>query len=70
MLKLFRVCVCSWIKKSLEWRKRYGADTLLEWDPPEVLRLYYPGGYLGHDKEGFPIWYEVIGYVDLKGMQM
>lgn len=54
--------------KSMEWRRKFGADEILEsWTVPEVCRSYLPGGFLGHDKYGHPIWYELIGRLDLKG---
>ena len=49
------------------WRKEWNADNILEWDPPEVVKKYYPGGYFGEDKQGFPIWIEILGSIDLKG---
>ena len=51
----------------MAWRQEFGADTILEWDPPEVLKKYYPGGYVGTCKEGYPIWIDTLGPVDLKG---
>ena len=54
--------------QSLEWRASYGADTILEdWDPPEVLKNYYPGGIFGVDKEGHPILYQLSKDFDPKG---
>ena len=37
------------------------------WTPPEVLVKYWPGGTYGVDKEGYPVWIDVVGTVDLKG---
>lgn len=56
------------LRNDVAWRKEWNADNILEWDPPEVLKKYYPGGYFGEDKQGFPIWIDVLGYIDLKGM--
>ncbi|XP_042193700.1 SEC14-like protein 2 [Callorhinchus milii] len=57
------------IRKHLEFRKQMKADTLTkEWDPPEVLIRYFAGGMCGYDKEGSPIWYDVIGPLDPKGL--
>lgn len=42
-------------------------DKVLEWEVPEVLLKYYPGGYFGEDKEGCPLWFDTLGTVDLKG---
>jgi len=44
-----------------------GADRVLEWTPPEVIQRYYPGGIVGNDKEGHPVWIEPGGRVDMKG---
>lgn len=33
----------------------------------QVLTKYFPGGFFGEDKEGFPVYYEFIGNLDFKG---
>ena len=43
-----------WCPQSLEWRQEWGADSVLEWEVPEVLTKYYPVGMAGHDKTGCP----------------
>ena len=54
--------------QSLEWRRKYGADTILDdWTPPEVCVKYYPGGFFGESKQGYPIWFDTLGTIDLKG---
>ena len=53
--------------QSMAWRKEFGADTILDWEAPEVLKKFYPGGPPGHCKEGYPVWIDVLGTVDLKG---
>ena len=59
------MCAVSW--QSMEWRRQYGTDSILEnWKVPEVM-AYMPGGYYGHDKFGHPIWYELLGGHDLRG---
>jgi hypothetical protein len=58
------------LRDSLQWRKKYGTDKLLEWKIPEVLTKYSPGNYFGHDKKGFPIWYELLGRYDMKGLML
>ncbi|XP_030074698.1 SEC14-like protein 2 isoform X2 [Microcaecilia unicolor] len=34
----------------------------------KVLQLYRSGGFCGYDREGYPIWYYVIGTLDAKGL--
>ena len=34
----------------------------------QVVRLYEPSGFCGHDREGSPVWYHIIRGLDLKGL--
>ena len=34
----------------------------------QVIEKYLSGGMCGHDREGSPVWYDVIGPVDPKGL--
>jgi hypothetical protein len=62
------VCIFGVLLQSLEWREQWQADTMLqEFRPPEVLRRYFCGGICGYDKEGYPIFIEPAGNLDMKG---
>ena len=39
----------------------------MEWEPPEVLVKYYPGGILAMDKDGQPVLVDLCGRSDMKG---
>ena len=56
-------------RTSIAYKAKMKAETLLtDYQPPEVLRKYLPGGFAGMDKEGSPIWIELYGYMDSKGL--
>ena len=58
------------LRDNQEWKKKFGTDTLLDWDVPEVLKMYYPGGFFGEDKHGCPIWIDTLGTIDPKGIAL
>ncbi|XP_029941012.1 SEC14-like protein 2 [Salarias fasciatus] len=57
------------IRKHAEFRRQMKVDTLVsDWKPPEVIEKYVSGGMCGYDREGSPVWYDVIGPLDPKGL--
>uniref|UniRef100_A0A3Q3S1H9 SEC14-like lipid binding 7 n=1 Tax=Mastacembelus armatus TaxID=205130 RepID=A0A3Q3S1H9_9TELE len=53
----------------VDFRRQMKVDTIItDWTPPEVIEKYVSGGMCGYDKEGSPIWYDVIGPLDPKGL--
>ncbi|XP_056434830.1 SEC14-like protein 2 [Gadus chalcogrammus] len=57
------------IRKHVEFRRKMRVDAIIsEWDPPEVIKKYVSGGMCGYDREGSPVWYDVIGPLDPKGL--
>uniref|UniRef100_A0AAQ6AA91 SEC14-like lipid binding 7 n=1 Tax=Amphiprion ocellaris TaxID=80972 RepID=A0AAQ6AA91_AMPOC len=57
------------VRKHVEFRRQMRVDSIIsDWKPPEVIEKYVSGGMCGYDKEGSPIWYDVIGPLDPKGL--
>lgn len=59
------------IRKHLEFRRHMRVDSIIEeFTPPEVIDKYVSGGSCGYDREGSPVWYDVVGPLDPKGLLM
>ncbi|XP_077996036.1 SEC14-like protein 2 [Glandiceps talaboti] len=57
------------LRNHFETRKKMKLDTIIEdFVDPEVLLKYYPGGMVGEDREGAPVWIDNIGQIDPKGL--
>ncbi|XP_052591826.1 SEC14-like protein 4 [Peromyscus californicus insignis] len=54
----------------VEFRNQQDLDHILTWQPPEVIQLYDSGGLCGYDYEGCPVWFDIIGTMDPKGLLM
>ena len=52
----------------MEYRKKFGADTILEdYTPPAMFEECLSGGFFGEDLDGHPVWYDNIGNLDPRG---
>ncbi|XP_033924498.1 SEC14-like protein 2 [Melopsittacus undulatus] len=56
------------LRKHLEFRKHMDANNIMSWEAPEVIRRYMSGGMCGYDREGSPIWYDIVGPLDARGL--
>ncbi|XP_036209684.1 SEC14-like protein 4 isoform X1 [Myotis myotis] len=56
------------LRKHLEFRKQQDLDNILTWQPSEVIQRYDSGGLCGYDYEGCPVWFDIIGSLDPKGL--
>uniref|UniRef100_A0A8C0TJ61 SEC14 like lipid binding 2 n=1 Tax=Canis lupus familiaris TaxID=9615 RepID=A0A8C0TJ61_CANLF len=56
------------LRKHVEFRKQKDIDHITSWQPPEVVQQYLSGGMCGYDLDGCPIWYDIIGPLDAKGL--
>nr|CAD7401319.1 unnamed protein product [Timema cristinae] len=53
---------------SMKWREKWEVETLNTWEPPEVIKKYYPSGLAGFDKEGAPVVVIPFAGLDMWGM--
>ncbi|XP_018321179.1 SEC14-like protein 2 [Agrilus planipennis] len=57
------------LRESLQWRKHWQVDDDLKtWEPPEVLKLYYPSGTCGLDNDGAPVIVVPFSGLDIVGL--
>ncbi|XP_049644859.1 SEC14-like protein 4 [Suncus etruscus] len=56
------------IRKYMEFRKQQDLDNIFSWQPPEVIQRYDTGGLSGYDFEGCPVWFDIIGTMDPRGL--
>jgi CRAL/TRIO domain len=49
-------------------KERYSEILTNGYQPPVVLRRYFPWGFIALDKSGYPVLYERIGKIDLIGL--
>ncbi|XP_007973590.1 SEC14-like protein 2 isoform X2 [Chlorocebus sabaeus] len=56
------------LRKHVEFRKQKDIDNIISWQPPEVIQQYLSGGMCGYDMDGCPVWYDIIGPLDAKGL--
>lgn len=62
------ILYCALFIKHIEFRECFGLDTVLtDWQPPEVLAKFTPGGFFGEDREGHPVWFDRMGNLDFRG---
>ncbi|XP_014469137.1 PREDICTED: protein real-time [Dinoponera quadriceps] len=57
------------LTQSLHWRKKHQIDKLLdEYEMPQVIKDYFPGGWHHFDKDGRPLYILRLGQMDVKGL--
>ncbi|XP_043836249.1 SEC14-like protein 2 isoform X2 [Dromiciops gliroides] len=56
------------LRNYMIFRKEKNLDNILSWQPSEVLQLYDVGGLSGYDREGCPVWLDITGCLDIKGL--
>eukprot|EP00118_Oscarella_pearsei_P011976 m.84507 g.84507 ORF g.84507 m.84507 type:complete len:148 (+) comp36410_c0_seq18:295-738(+) len=48
--------------------KRFSVTLLVGCSPVQVAKKFYPGGWVGEDREGSPVFYDPIGKADFRGL--
>jgi len=62
-------CAVDMMRKSMIWREKHGVNRVLDdWTPPEALLNYFPRGYYGKSKAGFPLFIACLGRFDIRGL--
>ncbi|RZF36589.1 hypothetical protein LSTR_LSTR010700 [Laodelphax striatellus] len=57
------------LSESLTWRKKHNVDRILqEYQTPQVVSDYFPGGWHHHDQDGRPLYVLRLGQMDVKGL--
>ncbi|XP_060803195.1 protein real-time isoform X2 [Amyelois transitella] len=57
------------LSQSLLWRKKHQVDRILsEYETPDVVKQYFPGGWHHHDKDDRPLYILRLGQMDVKGL--
>ncbi|XP_063238231.1 SEC14-like protein 2 [Bacillus rossius redtenbacheri] len=56
------------LRDSMKWREKWDVDNLVNWEPPEVIKKYYPSGLAGYDKDGSPVVVIPFAGIDMWGM--
>lgn len=57
------------LREHIAWRKKYQVDTFLhDYEAPELLRKYCPGGFIDCAPGGQPVYITPAGRTDIKGL--
>ncbi|XP_054289717.1 protein real-time isoform X2 [Macrosteles quadrilineatus] len=57
------------LSESLTWRKKHAVDRIIaEYQAPQVVKDYFPGGWHHSDKDGQPLYLLRLGQMDVKGL--